>query len=111
MSKCFVVKNHHGLYLNKQKEWVDGRENQQLFRSPHKDEAINMVFEMSSKDIYLRAEAISCEMNEKRNPIVEICTDLVQQPAAASPVLSDAQSDTDTDVFATSETPPENSQL
>ncbi len=82
MSDCFVIKNQDGLYLNKQKEWVDGRETQTLFRCPHKDEAINVVFELSSKDISLRAEAVSCDTDDKRNPIVEVCTDLVAIAAA-----------------------------
>ena len=73
MSKCFVIRNHQDFYLDKHKEWVDGRENQTLFRTQHKDEAINMVVELSSKDISLRAQYIECELNNKKQPIVEIC--------------------------------------
>lgn len=74
MSEYFVVKNQHGQYVNKQKEWVDGSEPKSLFRTKHKDEAINLVVELSSKDIYLRAMAFACELNDKMNPIVEVCT-------------------------------------
>ena len=70
MSHIFVVKNQLGLYLNKQQEWVDGSDSQCLFRTAHKDEAINTVFEVSSRDIYLRAEAFACAIDDKGNPIV-----------------------------------------
>ena len=72
MNQVFVVSNQNGHFASKQKEWVDGREPKLLFRSPHKDEAINLVFELSSKDIYLRAEATSVDLDEKKQPIVEV---------------------------------------
>lgn len=76
MSKVFVVVNQKGLFANKHKEWTDGREPKLLFRSPHKDEAINLVFELSSKDIDLRAEAIEVDLNEKKQPVVEVTAEL-----------------------------------
>ena len=72
MNKVFVVKNQHGLYLSKQQEWVSGTESPSLFRTAHRDEAINTVFEVSSKDIYLRAEAVACDVDAKNNPVVEV---------------------------------------
>ncbi len=79
MSKVFVVRNQSGLFASKQKEWLDGREPKLLFRSPHKDEAINLVFELSSKDIYLRAEAISVALNDKKQPIVEVTAEVTTE--------------------------------
>ena len=72
MSDYYIVKNQHNHYASKQKEWIDGSNPKALFRSPHKDEAINMVFELSSKDIHLRAEVIHCEVDENKAPIVEV---------------------------------------
>ena len=77
MTKVFVVSNQQGLFANKHKEWVDGREAKSLFRSPHKDEAINWVFELSSKDISVRAEAISVELDDKKQPVVEVSAEPV----------------------------------
>jgi hypothetical protein len=82
MSHVFVVVNQQGLFANKHKEWVDGRDAKQLFRSLHKDEALNLVFELSSKDIYLRAEAISVELNDKKQPQVEVTAELVTKEEA-----------------------------
>lgn len=70
MDKVFVVKNQQGLYLSKQQEWVSGADAQTLFRSAHRDEAINTVFEVSSRDIYLRAEAVACAVDAKNNPVL-----------------------------------------
>lgn len=64
----FVVKNQQDLYLSKQQEWVEGTDSQGLYRTRHRDEAINTVFEVSSRDIYLRAEAVACELDAKGNP-------------------------------------------
>lgn len=80
MTEYFVVKNQHGQYINKQKEWVDGSEPKSLYRSKYKDEAINLVVELSAKDINLRAMTCPCELNDKLQPIVEICSFI---PAAA----------------------------
>lgn len=86
MSNVYVVSNQQGLFANKHKEWTDGREPKQLFRTAHKDEALNLVFELSSKDIYLRAEAISVEIDEKKQPIVEVTAEL--------PVVQEDEADT-----------------
>lgn len=72
MSDFYIVKNQNGLFASKQKEWVDGSEPKLLFRSPHKDEALNVVFEVSSKDIYVRAQVVSCQLDDKKHPIIEV---------------------------------------
>lgn len=84
MTCVFVVKNHLGLYLSKQQEWVDGSDSHALYRTAHKDEAINTVFEVSSRDMYLRAEAMACECDDKGNPVVTV---------AASPAPIEEETD------------------
>ena len=87
MSNIFVVTNQHGHFINKHKEWVDGRDPKVLFRTAHKDEAINLVFELSSKDIYLRAEAIQVELDDNNQPVVEVTAEMPtadeQEPSQA----------------------------
>jgi len=68
--KVFVIKNQQGLYLSKQQEWVSGADNPLLFRTQHRDEAINTVFEVGLRDIHLRAEAVACEVDAKNHPVV-----------------------------------------
>ena len=89
METVFAIRNQLGLYLSKHREWVNGADNHSLFRTPHRDEAINTVFEISSHDIYVRAEVIACELDAKSQPIVEIATEptAVGQPEAAENTL------------------------
>jgi hypothetical protein len=42
-----------------------------VYRTAHKDDALNYVFEMSSKDIDLRARIMTVELDEKGQPIIE----------------------------------------
>jgi hypothetical protein len=78
----FVVKNQQGLYLSKQQEWVDGADNHCLYRTRHRDEATNTVFEVSSRDIYLRAETVICELDSKGNPALATVEPLTAARAA-----------------------------
>lgn len=71
MNTVFVIQNQHGHYLSKQKDWTDGKDRRQLFRTAHHDEAVNQVFELSSKDISLRANALSCELDDSGHPQVK----------------------------------------
>jgi hypothetical protein len=71
MEPTYVVINQLGQYLNKHKLWISGRDSQLIYRTIHKDEAINQVFEMSSKDIELRARVLIVELDDKSQPIVE----------------------------------------
>ncbi len=90
MTSVFVVKNHLGLYLSKQQEWVDGSDNHALYRTVHKDEAINTVFEVSSRDIYLRAETLACECDDKGNPVITVAIAAVDTTPAAIEETDDA---------------------
>ncbi len=71
MSTVFVLQNQLKHFLSKQKVWVSGRDARVIFTTPHKDEAINQMFEVSSKDYTQRLAILSCELNEKRLPIIE----------------------------------------
>lgn len=72
MSHCYVIRNQLGHYISKQREWVDGRDGKVLYRTAHHDEAINLVFELSAKDINLRAQTLRCELDDKLQPQVEV---------------------------------------
>ncbi|WP_372864477.1 hypothetical protein [Spongiibacter sp.] len=71
MATVFVIQNQHGHFLGKQQQWVDGRDRRQLYRSVHHDEVVNAIFELSSKDIWLRASALECELDNSNQPQVE----------------------------------------
>ena len=80
----YVIQNQHGHYLGKNKEWTDGRDRRIVFRCQDKVDAINMVFELSSKDIELRANYRECDVDDFGNPLVE---------ASATPLSICAEAD------------------
>ena len=71
MTEVFVIRNQLGHYWGKGKTWVDGSQPRLVMRSRHQDEAINTLFELSSKDIELRGEVIPAELGERGEPLVE----------------------------------------
>lgn len=78
----FVLKNQQGLYLTKQQEWVDGSDAHVLYRTRHRDEATNTIFEASLRDIHLRAETVVCELDAKNNPVLATAETLTPARAA-----------------------------
>ncbi|WP_051687270.1 hypothetical protein [Microbulbifer sp. HZ11] len=70
MSHVYVLTNQHQQFLSKSNEWIDGRENTKLFRTEHKDVAINQMFEANTRNVALRIELLECELDTKRQPIV-----------------------------------------
>ena len=93
MSKLFVVQNQHGLYWGKGTHWVGGEDNQRVYRSRHRDDAINLVFELSSKDVELRAQVLECELDHRDQPVVTPADPEVVARFAPPPVESDTSAD------------------
>lgn len=65
MTTVFIIQNHDQTYLTKQGEWVDGSEASALFRTAHKDEAINMKVEQSVRNPLLRLNVVDAKLNAK----------------------------------------------
>ena len=71
MTDVFVIRNQHGHYWGKAKDWVSGEEARAVMRARHEDEAVNTLFELSTRDIELRGEVVSAELSERGDPIIE----------------------------------------
>ncbi len=71
MSDVFILQNQANQFLGKQKDWLDGRDPGSLFRTPHKDEAINQMVESSARDYTQRIRVLSCPLNEKGLPQID----------------------------------------
>jgi len=56
--------------LGKQNIWTDGRDLGALYKTRHKDEAVNQMFEVNSKDYTQRIHIIDCPINAKGLPII-----------------------------------------
>jgi hypothetical protein len=59
-----------------------------LFKTPHKDEAINQMVEISAKDYLQRIKIIACEVDEKGVPIVDAHGLVDTSQADASPIAA-----------------------
>ncbi|MBY6190977.1 hypothetical protein KUV22_11150 [Microbulbifer agarilyticus] len=70
MSHVYVLTNQHQQFLSKGNDWIDGREHTKLFRTEHKDVAINQMFEANTRDVSLRIELLECKLDTKRQPLV-----------------------------------------
>ncbi|MBR9909469.1 MAG: hypothetical protein GYB33_03840 [Gammaproteobacteria bacterium] len=68
MKSVFLLQNQDKLLLNKHGEWVDGREVASLFRTAHRDEALNQMVEVNTKDYTLRIKLLQCPVNERGQP-------------------------------------------
>jgi hypothetical protein len=71
MTEIFILQNQAKLFLGKQNQWLDGRDLLSLYKTEHKDEAVNQLFEASSKDYTQRIKLVCCAVNEKGLPIID----------------------------------------
>ena len=61
MSGAFVIRNQLGHYWGKSGSWVKGGSAGQVACWTHRDEAVNTLFELGSKDTDLRGEVLLTE--------------------------------------------------
>lgn len=70
MTDVFILQNSDDLYLDRQGEWVSGGEAASLYRSPHKDEAINQMVEVTVRHPELRIRVIQCHLDDRGRPSI-----------------------------------------
>ena len=91
MKQLFVIRNQHQHYLGRNHDWVDGSHPPALFRTPHRDMAVNELFEVNVKDFALRGEIIVCETNERGLPVVEVLNPIVESVQDADAGITNAE--------------------
>ena len=74
MTEVFVIRNQHGHYWGKSKDWVSGSEPRTVLRAKHEDEALNTLFELSTRDVDLRGEVVAAALSERGEPQIEPST-------------------------------------
>ena len=80
MKRLFVIRNQNQHYLGRHHDWLDGSHRPALFRTPHRDVAVNELFEVNVKDFALRGEIIACEADDKGYPAVEVLNPIPDAP-------------------------------
>jgi hypothetical protein len=83
MNQTFILQNHDKLFFGKNKEWVDGYDANAVFKTLHKDEAVNQMFEITSKDYKQRVKVLACDLDEKALPI--IASEIMPAPLPKAP--------------------------
>lgn len=68
MSQVFLLQNQDKRFLTKQGEWCDGRDANQLYRTVHRDEALNQMVESNARDYTLRITILECPTNDRGVP-------------------------------------------
>lgn len=94
----FVIQNQNGHFWSKQKNWTDGRDRRAVFRTVDKVDAINLVFELSSKDVSLRANHAECEVDDIGNPLIEASSVPLPADAGAPEAEADAAPAPDSEI-------------
>lgn len=83
MKTLYVIRNQNRHYLGRHGEWLDGSHVPALFRSEHRDVAVNELVELNLRDIALRAEIMACDPDSHGNPQVPVLNPLPPQPPGA----------------------------
>jgi len=68
VERHFILKNQDGHYWGRAKEWVDGADRTRVASYKHRDEASNLVFELSSKDFGLRVDVLEVALKDGKLP-------------------------------------------
>ena len=68
--KSYILQTDDGLFLNKDWTWSAAADKNSLFHSRHRDEALNQLIEINSKDISIRARVVQCQTDNKGRPLL-----------------------------------------
>lgn len=88
--KIYIIKSHDESILGKDFDWLDGTNASLIFKTPHRDIALNQLIELNAKDINLRAQIIECEADKKGRPIMLLESAATTPSDSANTIPSDA---------------------
>jgi len=75
MSKVYVVQSAEGHYFSKRSEWLSGKDASQIYVGKYKDDALNQLIDITIKDVTVRAKVVEVELNDRKQPVLEILTE------------------------------------
>ena len=64
----YIIQSEAGKFLDKDLAWVAAADANSLFRTPHKDVALNQLIEINTRDISLRARVVTCQTDDRGRP-------------------------------------------
>ena len=83
--EAFVVRNQLGQYWGRKRRWVDGADPAKVLACPHRDEALNILVELSAEDIDLRGAVAPVAIGERGIPEVEPSEHLIPEDEDGEP--------------------------
>ena len=95
MSGTFVIRNQLGHYWGKSGGWVKGGRAGQVACWTHRDEAVNTLFELGSKETDLRGEILLAETEDKQPKNLELSHHPVPKPGKEEDLETDEDAPTD----------------
>lgn len=106
MNTLYILRNQDGHYWGRGKRWTDGRDSARVHTFPHRDEAVNTVFELSSKDVHLRCEILDLNSADDKLPKLEISDIPLPEPEAEAVLetVTEKAAETETEVSTATET-------
>ena len=66
----YIVRDAIGNLLTKDLSWTMECASTNLFKTPHKDVALNQLLELNASDITLRAQIVTCEVDKRNRPVI-----------------------------------------
>ncbi len=66
----YLIEKQYGQLLSKELTWIDPSEADVLFFSPHKDQAVNQLVELSAKDTSVRGKVTPCAVDDRGRPLL-----------------------------------------
>jgi hypothetical protein len=85
----YLLQNQDKYFLGKQNEWVDGLDHRELFKTPHRDIAVNHLFEINAHDYTQRIHLLDCEVQGHNIPIIDPAIMPPPLPKKARPEQAD----------------------
>ena len=68
--KIYILQTQDQRTLNKDLEWSSEADRNLVYRTSHRDAALNQLIELNAKDINLRASIVECDADAKGQPVL-----------------------------------------
>jgi hypothetical protein len=93
MTTVFIIRNHLGQFLSRHEEWTDGKDRAAIFTARYKDQAVNTMVEINTRDIDMRCLVTEVPLDDKGRPDIAAAAQLGDLPTPAPPVVLDDDDD------------------
>ena len=107
--RLYLLQNQDKYFLGKNNEWVDGTDLKELFKTPHRDIAVNQLFEVNAQDYTQRIQVLDCTVAGNNQPVIP--AEVMPPPLPKKPTpAADTDNQADVPVAIDAETTGEQSE-